>query len=190
MLRLAKPWYITITWIPVNRTRCFGDRKCYLLSYIYPKDPSTFSDDDWGVYNHLQKARYSGSITILRRWARIPRVYISNIHHSWIRYMYPASKPDPIYGHRSEPLSGLQSMSKAWTCCEWRRDCQLCVCHAFGSPFGFERKKSQKVFCFLFKGKTVIRLLLSTAWIIANHWFLFFWYDFTISYHGTTRFIN
>ena len=27
-----------------------------------------------GVYNHLRKTRYLGSINILRRWARIPRV--------------------------------------------------------------------------------------------------------------------
>ena len=38
-----------------------------------PKDPITFSDGDSGVLHHLQNARYLGSITILRRWARIPR---------------------------------------------------------------------------------------------------------------------
>ena len=38
----------------------------------YPKDPITFSDDDWGVLSLPQEGNL-GSITILRRWARIPR---------------------------------------------------------------------------------------------------------------------
>ena len=32
------------------------------------------SDDEQGVYNHLLFFRCLGSITILRRWARIPRI--------------------------------------------------------------------------------------------------------------------
>ncbi len=35
-----------------------------------PSDPITLSEDDWGVQS---PATYFGSITILRRWARIPR---------------------------------------------------------------------------------------------------------------------
>ena len=56
---------------------CHGCHGCHVIVRIYryhrydsiPKDPITLSDDDWGVLI----ARYLGSITILRRWARIPR---------------------------------------------------------------------------------------------------------------------
>ena len=47
----------------------------HLLRESNPRDPITLSDDEQGVSNHLRKARYLGSITSLRRWARIPRVW-------------------------------------------------------------------------------------------------------------------
>ena len=45
------------------------------------------SDDEQGVYNHIRNARYFGSTTILRRWARIPRDIMPTICHDFIKEM-------------------------------------------------------------------------------------------------------
>ncbi len=49
-----------------------------------------------GVYNHLRNAKYLGSITILRRWARIPRDSPDMFHchgGTWV-YLVPPRQAD------------------------------------------------------------------------------------------------
>ena len=69
-----------------------------------PRDPITLSDDEQGVSNHLRNARYLGSVTILRRWARIPRAFKKHL-----KLMFDVEK---MILHKETQLPGMQRCTR------------------------------------------------------------------------------